>query len=197
MVRDDQALTGLNDLMVNRLFEKVRNFFKIVQISRPKFPNSWQCPPILTKYWREVTGHKDMIRLSYVDFNRTSHFRITRQQSDGRKVVENVTLWEWIYHAFELLNMPTIRTHWNHGLIGMITLSFQSGIHGPVGPGPTCFSIGLFVIIESWIHKQTSYWAKIDRSDGRITSSGSIRNHTIFWFLARCNFCLKDGSRNS
>lgn len=62
-----------------------------------------------------------MQKLRYIDFNRNSQFRITRQQADGRRIQENATLWEWIYHAFEILNMPTIRTHWNHGFIGMTT----------------------------------------------------------------------------
>jgi len=87
MVKDNQALAGLNDEMVSRLFQKVRN------------------------------DHGDMETLRYADFNRSSLFRVTRQQSDGRRIPENVTLWEWIYHAFEILNMTTIRTHWNHGFI--------------------------------------------------------------------------------
>ena len=63
-----------------------------------------------------------METLRYIDFNRNSQFRLWRQQSDGRRIQENATLWEWIYHAFEILNMTTIRTHWNHGFIGMIRL---------------------------------------------------------------------------
>ena len=63
-----------------------------------------------------------MQTLRYIDFNRNSQFRLWRQQSDGRRIQENATLWEWIYHAFEILNMTTIRTHWNHGFIGMIRL---------------------------------------------------------------------------
>lgn len=72
------------------------------------------------KIIRELPGHEDMETLRYIDFNRNSQFRIQRQQSDGKRIQENATLWEWIYHAFEILNMTTIRTHWNHGFIGMI-----------------------------------------------------------------------------
>ena len=81
-------------------------------------------------YKKEIRGHGvnddgDMTRLSYVDFNRSAHFRLMRQKSDGTKVQEPFTLWEWIYHAFELLNMPSIRKHWNHGFIGLITLQYD------------------------------------------------------------------------
>ena len=61
-----------------------------------------------------------MQTLRYIDFNRTTR-QHTRQQADGTRVPENATLWEWLYHAFEILNMPTIRTQWNQGFIGMIT----------------------------------------------------------------------------
>jgi len=69
---------------------------------------------------RELPGHEDMQTLRYIDFNRNSQFRIYRQQADGKRIQENATLWEWIYHAFEILNMTTIRDHWNLGFIGMI-----------------------------------------------------------------------------
>ena len=61
-----------------------------------------------------------MQTLRYIDFNRTTR-QHTRQQADGRRVQDNATLWEWLYNAFEILNMPTIRTQWNQGFIGMIT----------------------------------------------------------------------------
>lgn len=102
-----------------------------------------------------------MQTLRYIDFNRTTR-QHTRQQADGRRVSDNATLWEWLYHAFEILNMPTIRTHWNQGFIGMIT--YDAHMTCTNVQHMTCMIKSVFslagtpvVIIESWFHKQRKY----------------------------------------
>jgi len=125
MVKDDQGLAGLTDQMVERIFEKVR----------------------------ELPGNEDMQTLRYIDFNRTTR-QHTRQQADGRRVSDNATLWEWLYHAFEILNMPTIRTHWNQGfIVGFISKGntekrLKSQLEG-YSPLPS--QTGLIRFSDSWL----------------------------------------------
>ena len=110
---------------------------------------------------RELPGNEDMQTLRYIDFNRTTR-QHTRQQADGRRVQDNATLWEWLYNAFEILNMPTIRTQWNQGFIGMITYDAHmtcSNVQHMICMIKSVFSLAgtLVVIIESGFHKQRKY----------------------------------------